>query len=438
MVEFQLPYGTGSLTIKLPDDVTVDLIEPVKVTPAGSPTRVVEDSLNHPVDDVSLDQFASARSVAIAINDKTRPVPHSILLPPLLDRLHSLGIPADAVTFVIATGTHPPMPPEEFSRILPDEISKNYRVLSHNCDNPDQLIFLGTTRRETPVWVNKTFRDADLRIVIGNIEPHHFAGYSGGYKTASIGLTGRETINANHAWLIDPHAKIGEFTRNPLRQDIEEIGQMIGIHYAINTIQNLDREIVAVVSGSPENVLKAGIPISLQVCSVDPSQMGSAEDPYYDLVIASVGGAPKDINFYQSQKALTHASLLIRDQGVILLAAACPEGSGSRAYEDFMEDVSSPEEVLDKFRRFGFRVGPHKAFQVARELQRVKIILISSMKPEFVAHLLMTPAASPEEAIDKALQILSSQVRGKRKLKVAILPHATNTVPVINLERKSD
>ena len=148
----------------------------------------------------------------------------------------------------------------------------------------------------------------------------------------------------------------------------------------------------------------------------------------YDLVIASAGGAPKDINFYQAQKALTHASLFARDGGVIILAAECPEGSGNRAYEEFMNGVTSPEQVFEKFRQMGFRVGPHKAFQVARDAARVKIILVSSIDPALVSKLLMTPAGSLDEALELAYRSLSPL--SPDKIRAAVLPRATNTIPV--------
>jgi nickel-dependent lactate racemase len=168
-------------------------------------------------------------------------------------------------------------------------------------------------------------------------------------------------------------------------------------------------------------VLQAGIPVSQAVCQV----AGKGEP--YDLVIASVGGAPKDINFYQSQKALSHASLFTRDGGAIILVAACPEGTGSQSYESFMEGVRSPQEVFEKFRALGFRVGPHKAFQVARDAARVNIFLVSQIQPALVSHLLMTPAANVDEAFAQACSQLSHAPGCA--LRVAILPRATNTIP---------
>lgn len=420
MPQFLLPYDTQHVQLSLPDHYQIDLIEPAAIPPAPDPTQVVRDALNHPVDGVALESYRGVRQVAIAINDKTRPVPHEHLLPPLLEKLTAMGIPDRAITLMIATGTHLPMPESEFERILPRAICQKYRVVSHNIDDTTNLLALGVTSRGSQVFVNRQYYQADLKIVTGNIEPHHFAGFSGGYKTAAIGLSGRVTINHNHAMLAEPDARIAEYTRNPLRQDIEEMGDQIGVQFALNVVMNTDKKIVAAVSGSPRAVMLAGIPISRQVCQ-------TRVEGQYDLVIASVGGAPKDINFYQSEKAATHAALFTRDGGTIVLAAACPEGSGSQGYEQFMEGLTSVQEVFDKFKRVGFKVGPHKAFQVARHLARVHIVLLSQISPALVTRLLMTPALTMDEAVAKGIALAGAEPG--QSLRVAVLPHATNTIP---------
>jgi lactate racemase len=422
MPQYQLPYGKGICEFDIPADrFDLEWIEPPFVPAAADPIEIVRRALANPVDGLSLSDFRGARSVVIAVNDKTRPVPHEHLLPPLLELLHANGISQEAVSFAIATGTHLPMPPSEYYRVLPESIYSRYTVFSHNCDDEANLVSCGTTSRGTQVWANRAFLQADLRIVVGNIEPHHFAGFSGGYKTAAIGLVGRKTINNNHAMLTEPGSRMALFDDNPLRQDIEEIGETMGVHFALNAILNGEKKIVQAVWGTPPGVMRAGIPISRQVCETTAAGK-------FDIVIASAGGAPKDINFYQSQKALTHASLFTRDGGVMILAAACPEGSGNLSYEKFMDNIHSPEAVFEKFRQMGFVVGPHKAFQVARDAARVKIVLLSEMDSGLVSRLLMTPASSMEKALQYAGNHISGAVERPR---IAILPRATNTIPAI-------
>jgi nickel-dependent lactate racemase len=415
--EINLPYGKGTITAHIPDAFRVEWIIPRKAPAASQPLRLVNQALDQPLGHTQISSFADARSAAIAINDKTRPVPNDILLPPLLDRLEHIGIPAENTRIIIATGTHLPMTVDSFNSILPKEIIQKYPVISHDCDAND-LINLGTTSRGTKISVNRSFYDSELRIVVGNIEPHHFAGYSGGMKTASIGLTGRETINHNHSLLLDPASCIGEYDNNPLRQDIEEIGQQIGVHFALNAILTPEKEIVEILFGNPIDVIKAGISVANQIYQVQV-------DYKYDLVIAAASGYPKDINLYQSQKSLTNASRITKDGGYVILAAACPEGSGNKRYEEWMIGMTSCDQIFERFRKEGFQVGPHKAFQIARDASRVNILLVSEMPPELVSGLLLTPADSLEKAIINVTQKLSSDS------KIAIMPWANITNPII-------
>lgn len=415
---FAFPYGKSSQVLDLPDGITFDTILPNEVESSSNPQQVVAESLKNPLQ-FSLKHFSTINTVAIAINDKTRPVPHQHILPPLVDWLIAAGIQPESIKFFIATGSHQPMQPEEFAKVVPAEILDRFKIESHQIDRLDYFTDLGLSSRGTPALVNTGYYQADLKIVVGDIEPHHFAGFSGGYKTAAIGMGGRPTINHNHAMLVDPNAWIGIYTENPLRQDIEEIGQKINVHLALNTILTAKKGITASFAGHPLAVMKAGIPVSREVCGTRCNQK-------YDIVIASAGGAPKDINFYQAQKALTHASLFAKRNGIIILAAECAEGSGSAAYEEFMQGIQSVDDVFDRFSKMEFRVGPHKAFQVARLLKQFQIVLVSSMPSAKVAGLLMSPSPDVNAAFQAALR----QSRPD-SCTVALLPHATTTIPYL-------
>lgn len=418
MSSFQIPYGREYLTIELPSYLHADLIAPHEASAAPDPLSAVNQALDTPVGGRSLADFVGVKSAAIAINDKTRPVPHKHLLPPLLHRLEALGLHPSAIMLLIATGAHPPMPPGEFPAVLPAEIIERYPVLCHNAEDQANLIHLGETARGTPIWINRHFAQADLRIVIGNIEPHQFQGFSGGVKSAAIGLGGRETVNRNHALMTDPDSKLGEYARNPARQDVEEIGRRIGIHFALNAVLNDKKEIVQMVAGEPSAVMEAGIPSARAICQVQVAGL-------YDLVIASPGGHPKDINIYQAQKALAHAGLITRPGGQLIIVAACPEGIGSRSCDAWLEGVTSFDAVFEKFKREGFRVGPHKAYQIARDASRAHVQLVSQMPPETVKKLLLNPAASLDAAIAHALARLPAEAR------VGVMTRANVTIPVL-------
>jgi lactate racemase len=417
-MQIRVPYGRSFLTAKVPEGIGVDLIEPPEVPAAADPLAVVRASLDNLLGGMDWSAFADARSVAIAVNDKTRPVPHHQLLPPLLERLSALGLPDAAITFYVAVGTHPPMTPDEFPAILPTDILRRYRVVSHYSENPDLLVNLGETSRGTPIWSNKDYVQSDFKIVVGNLEPHQFVGFSGGVKSAAVGLSGLTTINHNHALMTHLDSQLGEYETNPARQDVEEIGQKIGIHLALNAILNQNKQIVHALAGAPRAVMQAGIPLSRQVCQVGvPTR--------YSLMISSPGGHPKDINIYQAQKGLAHAALVTHPGGTVILVAACPEGTGSPHYEDWMLGKSSCQEVIECFNAEGFRIGPHKAYQIARDASRVRLLFCSEMDQKLSRALLLNPVKDLQTALD---QVLPDLQPGER---IGVLTHASSTIPYI-------
>jgi nickel-dependent lactate racemase len=305
----------------------------------------------------------------------------------------------------------------EYYLVLPDSIYQNYEIIPHNCDDNDNLSYLGVTSRDTSVFINKEFYETDLKVVIGDIEPHHFAGFSGGVKSAAIGLGGRQTINQNHTLLIDNYSKVGNYYNNPLRQDIEEIGKMIGIDFAINAILDEDKKILRVFCGKPDSVMEQGIVFSKNLNLTPIVER-------FDLVIASAGGYPKDINFYQAQKALTHASLFCKKGAKVILVAECIEGIGSEKYLEFMNGMKSHPQVIGHFLEKGFQVGPHKAFQVAKIASIVNFKLYSSIDSELLSNLLIEPISSDlQTEITKSISALPTDAR------IAVIPYATATIP---------
>ncbi len=417
-MKISLPYGSSDYEFDLPiGDYTVDILNPRQTHVTGPGTdKKVEMALSSPLGSVNLLNTVTRNTrVAITINDKTRPVPNAVLLNPLISKLNLLGVPDANITLFIASGTHVPMVPEEYQLILPDDLLGRFRVVPHDCDENSNLYEIGTTSHGTQVSVNHKFFDHDMKIVVGDIELHHFAGYSGGVKSGAIGMCSRKTINTNHVMLLDPHSSMGEFDHNPLRQDIEEIGRMIGINYALNAVLNENKDILEVFFGEPVLVMRQGIKVVNDISRVEIEEK-------YDLVIASAGGYPKDINLYQAQKAMTHASFFCKENGIILLFAECREGIGSGGYLEFMKDVYSIDDVFSKFSHQGFTVGPHKALQIANILKNHRIYLHSLISKDQVARLLLTPF-EPKNDANILLEKIPNQGR------VAVLPHATACIP---------
>ena len=417
-MKIEFPYGNGALSAELPGGYAVEIIMPVDQPPADDPDAAVIDAVYNPLGEVYPPR--AGQSVAIAVNDKTRPVPHQHLLPPVLAGMRHAGVADDDVVFIIATGTHPSMPPPEYESILPPDIVERYRVVCHDAYDESRLRRLGETSRGTPVYINRDYLEADYRIVIGNIEPHQFQGFSGGVKSAAIGLAGARTINHNHAMMMAPEARLGAYETNPARQDVEEIGRMIGIDFAVNAILDSQKRIVSALAGDPFAVMAAGVPRARALCQAPLSQP-------FDLAIVSPGGHPKDINIYQSQKGMAHAAAVTKPGGALILCAACPEGSGNRDYEIWMMDpgMRTHDAVFERFAREGFQVGRHKAYQVSRDAARIRTTLVSELDDDFVRRLLLHPASDLQAAIDDALRRLPDQAR------IGVLPYANATMPVL-------
>ncbi len=419
MRKFTLPYGRSEWDIEIDSRFMVDEICPFKTKPIKDAKLAIQRAIENPRSKHTLKEFIDEDCVGIAINDQTRLVPYPNPVLVLLHYLENLGFPRQSIKLFIGSGTHKPMSRDDYGLILPESIMNNYEIIPHDCDN-SLMKDLGKTSYGTPIKINHEYYSCKLKLTVGNIEPHHFMGFSGGVKTAAIGLASRETITANHAMLTDVQAISGTYHRNPLRRDIEEIGQKIKIHFTLGSILEENKRILGVFFGDPQAVMEAAIP---EVRSI----FGVKVPVRYDLVIASPGGYPKDINFYQAEKGLTHAARITRDDGNVILLAKCPDGSGNTAFEDYITRAESYASIINEFKQGFFRIGPHKAFQIAREAQRVHITLVSDLPGNVVEKWKLTPG-KPEEInqlIDQYTADLSKDAH------IAIMPAATRTMTEI-------
>jgi len=407
---FNLPYGSGNIQLNITRvKEKIDVFTPPDHEQDALHEKDMDEFLSH-----HEMKIPSDATISIAINDNTRPNRYDLLLTGLLRYLERHHCQRDRIDIWIASGTHHPLEKKTYKGFIPLRIVENYRIHSHDCDDSSNLVYLGKTSRETPVWVNKDFFNSDLKITIGTIEPHHFMGFSGGAKTAAIGLAGRETIEQNHYLLLQPHTESTRYSDNPMRMDVEEIGDLLNIDFCFNAIMDHKKNVISLLWGKPREVMAEGIYLSKKICQVTIHEK-------YDLVITSAGGFPKDINFYQAHKAISNACMICKEGAEIILAAECREGAGNQRYLQFMQGKHSFSEVMDGFSRIPFEIGPHKAYLLARQGLRYSISLRSSMDDEMVRTLLLKPLPSLQQVLND-FDIST----GKR---IALLPYGGLTVP---------
>jgi nickel-dependent lactate racemase len=351
-------------------------------------------------------------TIAIVTSDVTRPCPTWQILPHILDELYAAGVKASDVFLVFALGSHRKHTDEEQKKLAGERAYSEIRCIDSDAGD---VVRLGLTSRGTPVDLMRAVAEADRRICLGNIEYHYFAGYSGGAKAIMPGCSTRAAIQANHSRMLEVGAKTGNLSGNPVREDIEEAVRLCGVDFILNVVLDEHKNIVRAVAGDVTQAHRAG-------CAFLDSLYLADAPAAADIVIASQGGAPKDANLYQLQKALDNAQHAVKQGGVIILAGACSEGLGNRIFEEWMTSAPSPEALTERIRS-DFQLGGHKAAAIAGVLQKANVYLVSEMQPDFVKSLFFTPFSTVQDALDAALAKLGANA------KVLAIPYCGSVLP---------
>jgi len=408
----RLPYGRGHTVVQVPSDRLVGVFSPRDVTESHDQEARVRHALEHPLGQKRLRDIARpGHKVVIVTSDATRPCPSHLLLPHVLAELSAAGVPDADITVVIALGLHRNMSEGELEQAIGRDVFRRVRVINHD---PGRTVRVGVTTRGTPVELLRDVVEADLRVCVGNVEFHYFAGYSGGAKAILPGCASLATVTANHAMMVRPEAVGGQNEGNPVREDIEEAVAMIGVDFVLNVLVDAEHRVVAAVAGDVTAAHR-------RACDL-VSERGKVAIPgLADVVLASAGGHPKDVNLYQAQKALDNAACAMRPGGICILVAECPEGIGNRTFEEWMTQGRTPEELLHSIQR-QFVLGGHKAAAIAKVACRGRVFLVS---PALSARALagIEHCADAQVALDAALAALGPQA------KVLVLPEAGSVLP---------
>lgn len=414
-MKLSVGYYKGSMEFDIPDNNLLGVLKPNYVDTELIGAEEVIRALKEPIGSRPLREIVKpGEKIVIITSDITRPMPSKIVLPPVLEELVSGGVNLDDVTVVFALGSHRGHTEEEKKYLAGEEIYN--RVKCIDC-NPKDFVHLGTTRLGTPVDIFRTVAEADRRICLGNIEYHYFAGYSGGAKAIMPGVSTRAAIQSNHSRMINDYAYAGNIDTNLLRLDIEEAIKYVGIDFIVNVVLNEKKEIIKAVVGDYINAHRAGCRFLDSLYMVDIAEKA-------DIVITTPGGYPKDINLYQSQKALDNSKGAVKKDGIIILAASCREGLGERVFEKWITEAEKPEELVLRIKE-DFQLGGHKAAAIAMVLENARIFLVSDMEPDFVRSIFMEPFSDMESALNEAMRIKGNEA------KVLVMPYGGSTLPKV-------
>lgn len=421
MKQYVLPFGKEHIRFALPSSYRATEFIPRNFPPLQPTGQAVAHQINYFLRRNAWIMGARRAKIAIAINDQTRPAIQYEIAPILVHILEQRCIDICHIRFYIANGLHAPCHPSRYTELLPPALLRRYRIINHSADQESRCIYLGRTSYGTPIFINRQFAHADVKIVIASIEAHQFVGVSGGAKTAVIGLGGRQTITHNHAMCVLRNAQLGKITDNPVRNDIEQIGAKLKIDMQINVVLNLQQSI------SDIHIFDAHNRNHVTTFSETARQLTVHRAlPYskqYDCVITAAGGFPRDGNLYQLQKALAHVVTIAKKNAPIILCGACADGIGSQQFADHFMAADSISDVLIRFQSVPFTIGPHKSYLFARDMEQHPVALCSTLPREQVEKMHFSAISIGEQALERHI----AQLRLDAHADIAIVPFANNT-----------
>lgn len=426
MLQINLPYGKDFLPLTLKKDRVKGVLHSgiEAYRPELSPEELVRRALENPIGCQRLEELSrDKKKVTIIASDHTRPVPSHLLMPPMLAAIRK-GNPEAEITILIATGCHRDTTREELVAKFGSEIVEKEKILVHNCDDEENLCTLGTLPSGGVCRVSRFAAEADLLLSEGFIEPHFFAGYSGGRKAVLPGVAARETVLANHCseFIAHPASRAGSLRDNPIHRDMLWAAEKAGLRFVLNVVLNGEKQTIHAVAGDPKQAHAAG-------CAFLESLCGVPEAPA-DIVITTNGGYPLDQNIYQAVKGMTAAEATVKPGGVIIMLAKSGDGHGGEAFcRELMADADMDKLMAGILSRGRAETLPDQwqAQIMIRVLQKARLIYISDAPDSLVESLHMTPAHSLEEAMHLAEEML-----GDPKATVTVIPDGVSVIVLPN------
>lgn len=421
MSTYCFAYGHGTKEFEYNEADILKVVRTKDFTPMQDVEHQVLQAVENPIGSPALSEIIKpGDTVAFICNDPTRVANSDIFMPILVNEMNRLGVPDENMRIVFSLGTHRAMTDAEMVEQVGAEVAGRLKMYNSIATNQDDFEYFGETSFGTPVWINKLLCDVDHVILTGTIVHHYFSGYGGGRKAVLPGCTAMETVRKNHSWMLDPRAGLGQMEGNPCYDD-----QMEGVAlfaknrslFLFNAVLNAKHEFLKIFAG---DYIKA----HKEACRFVDEVYGCEIPREADLVIASCGGYPKDINVYQMQKTMDNAMCAVREGGVVVLLAECIEGSGSAKLEETFKRLKTAAAIREELEN-NFQIGANKAFAITRPLGKAKFILVTALDPEMAKSMLFTATTdNVEDAIAMAKTIL-----GNEHPSTILMPEGSLTVP---------
>jgi lactate racemase len=421
-MKVNLAYGQGYLPIELPEGRTT-VIEPTHNPGLPDEKTAVMAALASPIGAKPLREWVKKSDrVCIAFTDITRATPNERLIPWLLEYLTQSGVSREQILLLNQIGTHRPNTKSELERLLTPAVVRDYRVINHEPENPDALKQFGTMRDGTPALINRRLAEADVRIITGFIEPHFFAGFSGGIKGIIPGCGGLHSIMSNHGFknIGDPRATFGVTIGNPLWEELRDVALRVGPSFLLNVSLNDERKITCVFAGDIIEAHRTGYEF------VRRSAMQKVKSPF-EIVVTTNSGYPLDLNLYQAVKGMSAGARILEKGGLLILACECREGIPPKSpLEKLLHSAKSPEEILAMLSTPGFVRPEQWQAQIQALIQRqAEVVIYSSLPEEIVRSAFLKSCPDIAAAVQQRLQTLGPDAR------VAVLPQGPLTIPYL-------
>jgi nickel-dependent lactate racemase len=413
-MKLQVPYGKdGKLEAEIDDRCVLGIIEPNEVE-IGDETEVIRQALANPIGSPSLKDFLKdARDVLFIVNDPTRPTPTARILDMIQD-----DIAGHKVGFIIATGIHRPPTEEEYIQIFSEKYYKKYKDVIHSHDSKrDEMVHLGTSKNGTEMKVNKRGIDAHKIVIISSVEPHYFAGYTGGRKSFLPGIAAHETIEQNHKLALKPEACALKLKGNPVHEDmIDALSTVKKEIFTISTVLDKNHRIYAATAG---DIYK-----SMEQAVAKAEEVFVAKIPQKADIVVSVVKFPSDIDLYQAQKGIDNAKYALKEGGILLLVAKCRMGIGEESFVKLLSSASSPKDALDRIEK-KFVIGYHKAAKMAEVGLWAQTWAVTDLEPKLLESIFIRPFSSLQLALDEARKEKGEDA------KVLVLLDGSLTIPYV-------